>query len=91
LQQCTNDLTILVVACGGDTPLVRKMRQSGSARAPEQLAAIGDALRNQDAPHVHEADHKCCGLLSEFSTVAGDLAGNLEDLAAFICSAVAPG
>jgi hypothetical protein len=26
--------------------------------------------------------HKLCGLLSEFSTVAGDLAGTIEDCAA---------
>jgi hypothetical protein len=31
---------------------------------------------------VREAAHKCCGLLSEFSTVVGDRAGSLEDLAA---------
>ena len=34
------------------------------------------------APRLREAAHKCCGMLSEFSTVAGDLAGNLEELAA---------
>jgi hypothetical protein len=39
-------------------------------------------VREQDAQRLREAAHKCCGLLSEFSTVAGDLAGNLEDLAA---------
>ena len=31
---------------------------------------------------LREAAHKCCGMLSEFSTTAGDLAGNLEELAA---------
>jgi hypothetical protein len=39
-------------------------------------------LRDRDAPRLREAAHKCCGMLSEFSTVAGDLAGRLEDLAA---------
>jgi hypothetical protein len=39
-------------------------------------------LRDQGAPRLREAAHKCCGPLSEFSTVAGDLAANLEDLAA---------
>ena len=46
------------------------------------LAALRDALRDQDAPRLREAAHKCCGMLSEFSAAAGDLAGSLEDLAA---------
>ena len=41
-----------------------------------------EALRDQDAPRLREAAHKCCGMLSEFSATAGDLAGNLEELAA---------
>ena len=45
------------------------------------LAALRDALREQDAPRLREAAHKCCGMLSEFSAAAGDLAGSLEDLA----------
>jgi hypothetical protein len=46
------------------------------------LAALRDALRDQDAPCLREAAHKFSGLLSEFSTVAGDRAGSLEDTAA---------
>src|SRR5207249_5955116 len=53
-----------------------------TARVPEHLAALRDALRDQDAPRLREAAHKCCGMFSEFSTVAGDLAGSLEELAA---------
>ena len=45
-------------------------------------AGLRDALRGQDALRLREAAHKCCGMLSEFSTVAGDLAGSLEELAA---------
>jgi len=39
-------------------------------------------LHNQDAPGLREAAHKFCGTLSAFSTVAGDQAADLEDLAA---------
>jgi HPt (histidine-containing phosphotransfer) domain-containing protein len=53
-----------------------------AARVPEHLAALREALRDQDAPRLREAAHKCCGMLSEFSATAGDLAGNLEELAA---------
>jgi len=49
-----------------------------TARVPEHVAA----LRDQDAPRLREAAHKSCGMLSEFSAAAGDLAGSLEDLAA---------
>ncbi|HVS38414.1 MAG TPA: response regulator, partial [Gemmataceae bacterium] len=76
------DAPVLLAACGGDPTLLRKMCQTLTARVPEHLAALRDALRDQDAPRLREAAHKCCGMLSEFSTAAGDLAGSLEDLAA---------
>ena len=76
------DAPVLLAACGGDPTLLRKMCQTLTARVPEHLAALRDALGDEDAPRLREAAHKCCGMLSEFSTVAGDLAGNLEDLAA---------
>ncbi|MGO9110319.1 MAG: PAS domain S-box protein [Thermoguttaceae bacterium] len=76
------DAPVLLAACDGDSTLLRKMCQSLQTRVPEHLAALREALRDQDAPRVREAAHKFCGLLSEFSTVAGDLAGSLEDMAA---------
>ena len=76
------DVPVLLAACGGDAELLRKMCQSFQTRVPEHLAALRDALRDQDAPRLREAAHKFCGLLSEFSTVAGDRAGSLEDIAA---------
>jgi HPt (histidine-containing phosphotransfer) domain-containing protein len=76
------DAPVLLAACGGDLTLLRKMCQTLTARVPEHLAALRDALRDQDAPRLREAAHKCCGMLSEFSTAAGDLAGSLEDVAA---------
>jgi HPt (histidine-containing phosphotransfer) domain-containing protein len=58
------------------------MCQTLTARIPEHLAALREALHDQDALRLREAAHKCCGMLSEFSAVAGDLAGSLEELAA---------
>ena len=75
------DAPVLLAACGGDPTLLGKMCQTLTARVPEHLAALREALRDQDAPRLREAAHKCCGMLSEFSTVAGDLAGHLEDIA----------
>jgi HPt (histidine-containing phosphotransfer) domain-containing protein len=76
------DAPVLFASCGGDPILLRKMCQTLTSRLPEHLAALRDALREQDAPRLREAAHKCNGMLSEFSAVAGDLAGSLEDLAA---------
>ena len=73
---------VLLAACGGDPVMLRKTCRSLQARVPEYLAAIRDALDAQDAPRLREAAHKFCGMLSAFSTVSGDQAGNLEDLAA---------
>ena len=73
---------MLLAACGGDPTLLKKMCQMLTARVPEHLAALREALRDRDAPRLREAAHKCCGMLSEFSATAGDLAGSLEDLAA---------
>ena len=76
------DAPVLLAACGGDPMLLRKLCQMLMARVPEHLGALRDALCDQDAPRLREAAHKCCGMLSEFSGAAGELAGSLEDLAA---------
>ena len=73
---------VLLAASGCNPNLLGKMCQTLTARVPEHLAALREALRDQDAPRLREAAHKCCGMLSEFSAAAGDLAGSLEDLAA---------
>jgi len=76
------DATVLLAACGGDPTLLGKMCQTLIARTPEHLAALRSALRDRDVARLREAAHKSCGMLSEFSAVAGDLAGSLEELAA---------
>jgi CheY-like chemotaxis protein len=76
------DPPVLVAACGGDPAMLRKMCRSLQSRVPEHLAALRDAVRDQDAPRLREAAHRFYGMISAFSTVAGDQAANLEDLAA---------
>jgi CheY-like chemotaxis protein/HPt (histidine-containing phosphotransfer) domain-containing protein len=76
------DAPVLLAACGGDPTLLGKMCQTLTARVPVHLAALREALRDQDAPRLREAAHKGCGMLSEFSATTGDLAGTLEELAA---------
>jgi HPt (histidine-containing phosphotransfer) domain-containing protein len=62
--------------------MLRKMCRTLQSLVPEYLAAVRDALHDQDAPGLREAAHKFYGTLSAFSTVAGDQAADLEDLAA---------
>jgi HPt (histidine-containing phosphotransfer) domain-containing protein len=76
------DPMVLLAACGGDPAMLRKMCRRLQSLIPEDLAAVRDALHDQDALHLREAAHKLYGTLSAFSTVAGDQAADLEDLAA---------
>jgi len=76
------DAPVLLAACGGDPAMLRKMCRTLQSRVPEHLAAVRDALHDRDALRLRETAHKFCGMLSAFSTVAGDQAASLEDLAA---------
>jgi two-component system, sensor histidine kinase and response regulator len=82
LRPALVDPAVLLAACGGDPIMLQKMRRSLHARIPEYLVALREALKDQDASRLREAAHKSCGMLSVFSTVAGDLAADLEDAAA---------
>jgi two-component system, sensor histidine kinase and response regulator len=72
----------LLAACGDDAEGLLELCQDFQAYAAARLAEVGDALRDRDAPRLREAAHKLCGLLAAFSTVAGNLASDLEDSAA---------
>ena len=43
---------------------------------------VQEALRDGDARRLREAAHKFCGMVATFSTVAGGVASDIEDLAA---------
>src|SRR5205807_5868807 len=58
------------------------MCQGFRTYAPAQLAEVSHALRERDAPRLRQATHKFCSLLFAFSTVAGNVASDLEDQAA---------
>jgi PAS domain S-box-containing protein len=76
------DPVVLLETCGDDEEGLRELCRDFRAFAPARLAAVHDALRAGDGPGLREAAHKLRGLLSAFSTSAGDLASDLEDLAA---------
>src|SRR5207237_10893881 len=62
------DAPVLLAACGGDPTLLKKMCQTLTARVPEHLAALREALQDQDAPRLRDAAHQCCGMCSASST-----------------------
>jgi CheY-like chemotaxis protein/HPt (histidine-containing phosphotransfer) domain-containing protein len=76
------DAAVLLAACGGNAEGLRELCQDFGAYAPDRLAEVSDAWRDQDAPRLREAAHKLYGLLSAFSTQAGRIASDLEDHAA---------
>ena len=76
------DSRVLLAACGGDAVILAHICQALRTRLPDQLAALQDALEDRDAPRLREAAHKVCGMVAAFSTVAGRVASDVEDLAA---------
>jgi CheY-like chemotaxis protein len=76
------DPVVLLAACGDDAEALRERCRDFRSYLPGRLAEVGEALRTRDAPRLHEAAHKLCGLLSVFSTAAAAVASDLEDHAA---------
>jgi hypothetical protein len=76
------DPAAILAACGDDPEGLRRMCQDFQTYAPIQLADVSAALKEGDSPRLCAAVHKFCPLLLAFSTVAGNLASDLEDLAA---------
>ncbi len=76
------DPVAVLTACGDDAEGLRRMCEDFQTDAPARLAEVDDALRERDAPRLRQAAHKFCALLFVFSTVAGDVASDLEDQAA---------
>jgi CheY-like chemotaxis protein len=76
------DAGALLVASEGDAGILESICQMFLNRLPHQLTAIQDALAEGDTVRLREAAHKLCGMVAVFSTVARDVASNLEDHAA---------
>ena len=76
------DPKVILSVCGGGADLLRTLSERLRAGLPDHLAAIRSALEQRDPPRLREASHKLCGMVAAFSTVAGDLASNIEDHAA---------
>jgi hypothetical protein len=81
-SDCLLDPVVLLAACGGGATLLGEICQRFRSDAPTLLSALCEALGDCDAPRLQGAAHKFHGTISAFSTVAGEVASELEDLAA---------
>ena len=73
---------VLLSACGRDGKILAKLCHAFKDGLPGYMSALRDALRNGEPARLRVAAHKLCGLLGTFSTKAGSLASQVEDLAA---------
>ena len=85
------DPRVLWDVCGGDAVILEKICQAFRARLPDHLAAVQDALREQDTIRLREAAHKLSGMVAAFSSVAGGVASDLEDICGSRRSSKRPG
>jgi CheY-like chemotaxis protein len=76
------DPGVLLAACGGDALILERICQAFQARLPDQLTAVRQALQEGDPGRLREAAHKVCGMVAAFSSVAGDVASEIEEEAA---------
>jgi two-component system, sensor histidine kinase and response regulator len=76
------DPVAVLTACGNDAEGLGRVCRDFQTYAPARLAELGDALRDRSAPRLRQAAHKFSALLFVFSTVAGNVASDLEDHAA---------
>jgi two-component system sensor histidine kinase/response regulator len=75
------DAGSVLSVCSDDAEGLRRMCDEFRTLAPTWLAEVDDALRARSAARLRHA-HKFCPWLFTFSTVAGNLASELEDHAA---------
>jgi two-component system sensor histidine kinase/response regulator len=76
------DPQVILATCGGDAAILEKICEKFGVSLPDHLKAIRDAVQDRDAPRLREAAHKIAGMVAAFSSVAGGMASELEDLAA---------
>jgi CheY-like chemotaxis protein len=75
------DARAILRACGGQAPLLEKLRVVFRQTVPGQMVRIRTALADRDLPGVREAAHRLVGTVGAFSTTTADVAATLEDAA----------
>jgi two-component system, sensor histidine kinase and response regulator len=69
-------------ACEGNEEVLRLLCRGLREYLPKRMDELTRAARAADAVGIRETAHKLSSLLYAFSTTAGDVASQLEDLAA---------
>jgi two-component system sensor histidine kinase/response regulator len=73
---------VLLSACGGNGDILAKLCHAFQGGLPGYMSALRDDLRNGEPARLRQTAHKFCGMIGTFSTQAGSLASQIEDLAA---------
>jgi len=72
----------LLAACGGDNTILESICRAFRNGLPDLIAHVLDSFQNRDSMQLREAAHELSGVLAAFSTIGGNLASQIEDLAA---------
>jgi PAS domain S-box-containing protein len=73
------DPVAVLRVCENDPGGLHRICQDFKTYVPARLAELKEALREGDARRLREVAHKLCSLLPAFSTMAGNVASDLED------------
>jgi CheY-like chemotaxis protein len=65
--------------CGGDRVVFEKLRQTFLNRLPDHLAALSEALNQENSVRLRECAHKLSGMVGAFSSKASEVASAVED------------
>ena len=76
------DPVAVLRVCANDPDGLRRICHDFQTYVPARMAELGNALHERDAHQLREVAHKLCSLLPAFSTVAGNIASDLEDQSA---------
>jgi response regulator RpfG family c-di-GMP phosphodiesterase len=84
-NQANTDLLtakVLLSACGGNGDILAKLCHAFQGGLPGYMSALRDALRKGEPAGLRQTAHKFCGMIGTFSSQAGSIASQIEDLAA---------
>jgi hypothetical protein len=76
------DLLAVLSACDDNEKALRLLCRGLREYLPRRMDELSRAARAADAVRIRETAHRLASLLYAFSTTAGDVASQLEDLAA---------
>jgi hypothetical protein len=76
------DPDTLWAACEGDERVLRSLCMGLRAHLPTRLQELEEAISEVDSVRLHDAAYKLCAMLPAFSTTGGEVASELEGLAA---------